>query len=222
MGKLPALTRSLGYEFADQALLELALTHKSLGSRNYERLEFLGDSLLGFSVADYLYRRFNTSSEGKLSRMRSSVVRRETLAEVARRLELGKYIQMGEGELKSGGYQRDSILADTLEALIGAVYLDGGTVPATKLIHRHFEPVLEALNTGTNYKDAKSLLQEALQAKGLALPRYEVVETEGSAHRQTFVVECTIDETGKSARAAGTSRREAEQSAALALLGLLA
>jgi ribonuclease-3 len=222
MGELPALTRSLGYDFADQALLELALTHKSRGSRNYERLEFLGDSLLGFTVADYLYRRFDTSSEGKLSRMRASVVRRETLAEVARGLELGKYIQMGEGELKSGGYERDSILADTLEALIGAIYLDGGAGPATKLILRHFEPVLEALSTGTNYKDPKSLLQEALQAKGLALPRYEVVETAGSAHRQTFVVECRIDETGESARATGASRREAEQSAASILLELLA
>ena len=204
-----------------QTLLELALTHKSRGSRNYERLEFLGDSLLGFVITDYLYQRFERSSEGKLSRMRASVVRRETLAGLARALDLGKYLQLGEGELKSGGHERDSILADSVEALIGAVYLDGGTNPATELILRIFKPVLRNLDPDTSYKDAKSRLQEMLQARGLALPHYEVVETSGSDHKQTFVVECRLDEIGRSQRASGASRREAEQSAASALLETL-
>ena len=221
MSGLEPLSRALGYEFTDQSLLERALTHKSRGANNYERLEFLGDSLLGYVVADNLYHRFGSNAEGKLSRMRAAIVRRETLAGVARTLELGNYLNLGEGELKSGGYDRDSILADSLEAIIAAVYLDGGSGKAANFILRHFDAALKGLSPGTNYKDAKSLLQEALQARGLALPKYQIVETAGRAHERTFVVECSVEETGQSLRASGLSRREAEQAAALALLELL-
>jgi ribonuclease-3 len=212
------LIRSLGHQFSDIELLDVALTHKSKGARNYERMEFLGDSLLGFVIADYLYHHFDGSDEGKLSRMRASVVRQETLATVARSLELGLALKLGEGELKSGGFERDSILSDVLEAIIGAIYLDGGFEPASSFVLRHFEPILRELDPATNYKDAKSRLQETLQARGLEFPAYEVVETTGGGHEQTFVVECSVNDLGKCLRASGPTRRAAEQTAAMALL----
>jgi ribonuclease-3 len=218
MAALEPLSRALRYDFTDTSLLERALTHKSRGSGNYERLEFLGDSLLGYVIADHLYRRFEGTSEGKLSRMRAAIVRGETLAEVARTLDLGKYLYLGEGEMKSGGFNRDSILADSLEAIIGAVYLDGGAEEAAEFILHHFGDVLKDLSPGANYKDAKSRLQEAIQARGLALPQYRIVETAGNAHEQTFLVECIVEEIGQSQRATGSSRREAEQAAASAFL----
>ncbi len=212
--------RKLDYEFADKSLLTLALTHRSKGSTNYERLEFLGDSILGFVVADWLYHHYPKLAEGKLSRMRSSLVRKETLAIVARELEMSKFLILGEGELKSGGFNRDSILADTVESIIGALYLDAGFEVASRFIHTNFKGLFDAISEQSTFKDAKSKLQEAMQKQGYALPNYEIVETLGEQHEQVFTVECTLQELRLSSHATALSRRSAEQSAAEQVLGL--
>jgi len=212
--------RKLDYEFADKSLLTLALTHRSKGSTNYERLEFLGDSILGFVVADWLYHHYPKLAEGKLSRMRSSLVRKETLAIVARELEMSKFLILGEGELKSGGFNRDSILADTVESIIGALYLDAGFEVASRFIHTNFKGLFDAISEQSTFKDAKSKLQEAMQKQGYALPNYEIVETLGEQHEQVFTVKCTLQELRLSSHATALSRRSAEQSAAEQVLGL--
>lgn len=214
MDELATLQSRLGYEFRDNNLLRRALTHRSKGPDNNERLEFLGDSILGFIVAEWLYERFPNVAEGKLSRMRSAVVRKETLTKIARALSIQNTLTLGEGELRSGGHNRDSILADAMEALIGAVYLDSGIEKSREIVTRHFEGVLCALKPESVYKDAKSVLQEYLQQRSLPLPIYEVVQIEGEPHRQVFQVACTVEGIEQPFIAVGSSRRSAEQLAA--------
>jgi len=215
------LERALELKFSDPGLLEQALTHRSRSPANYERLEFLGDSVLGFVVAEDLYHRFPDIPEGKLSRMRSYVVRKETLARVARAMALQEMLQLGEGELKSGGFNRDSILADSLEAIIGAVYLDQGMEAARSFIRRFFEEVLGSLTLDTVYKDSKSRLQEYLQQRGQPVPRYEIVSVAGEPHDQTFEVACQVSLAPEPFRGTGSSRRSAEQRAAKRALDAL-
>lgn len=215
------LEKAFDLQFSNPGLLEQALTHRSRSHRNYERLEFLGDSVLGFVVAEDLYHRFPGSSEGKLSRMRSYVVRQETLAWIARDMALQELLQLGEGELKSGGFNRDSILSDCLEAIIGAVYLDQGMDTARSFIHRFFEDVLASLTVDTVYKDSKSRLQEYLQKRGEPVPDYEIVSVSGEPHDQTFEVACRVALAPEPFRGAGASRRSAEQRAAQRALDFL-
>ena len=220
MDKLTALMRRLEYDFNDPNLLELALTHRSKGAQNYERLEFLGDGLLGFVIADWLYQEYPKLAEGKLSRMRSRLVRRESLAEIARTLDLSNYLILGEGELKSGGFNRDSILSDAVESIIGAIYLDSDLSQAHQFIRSKFNEHFEKLSEDSTFKDAKSKLQEYMQKKGLTLPQYENIETSGQQHMQTFTVECSCVSAGKTLATAG-SRRLAEQKSASMMLEIL-
>ncbi len=220
--KDPALlARAIGVEFDDPAWLTLALRHRSAGSQNNERLEFLGDSILNFVVAEQLFQRRPQSSEGALSRLRASVVREETLAEVARALSLGDYLVLGSGELKSGGYRRSSILADAVEAIIGAVFLDRGFDVARDLVIRLFQDILVNLPEAAKLKDAKTRLQEYLQGMRRDLPSYEVVDVQGQAHKQVFEVVCRVTDPGMETTARGSSRRKAEQAAAEKMLGSL-
>ena len=216
--KLAALMRKIDYQFKDEKLLSLAMTHRSKGARNYERLEFLGDSILGFVVAEFLFHKFPHLAEGKLSRMRSSLVRKETLAVVARELDMSNYLILGEGELKSGGFNRDSILADTVESLIGALYLDADFSVASEFIHTHFSAQFENISEESTFKDAKSRLQEAMQKRGMRLPTYTIVETMGEQHNQRFTVECVLDDMPIRSQATARSRRLAEQKAAADVL----
>lgn len=211
----------IDHEFSEPRLLAEALTHRSYSQRNYERLEFLGDAVLSFVIAAELYHQRPDDDEGSLSRLRSRVVRGESLARVARGLKLGDHLQMGEGELKSGGYLRDSVLADALEAILGAVYLDGGYEAAARVIRDVFGPVVAALPDAESLKDPKTRLQEWLQARGRPLPEYELVREEGAEHAKRFHVRCRLQDAGFQAEAEGTSRRKAEQSAADAVLGSL-
>lgn len=208
------LAKSLGYRFEDPGLLEAAVTHRSAGSRNNERLEFLGDAVLGHVVAEWLYEAFPAASEGQLSRLRATLVKRETLAEIARALELGDYLRLGSGELKSGGFRRDSILADALEAILGGILLDGGFDICRACIHRLFSAHFERLSLVDELKDPKTRLQEYLQARKLALPVYAMKKVSGKAHHQRFVVECRIDALSAAVTGSGGSRRKAEQAAA--------
>lgn len=214
MNELAALQARLGHQFKNDALLRLALTHRSKGSENNERLEFLGDSILGFIVAETLFHKFPDVAEGKLSRMRSAVVRKETLTKVARELGIPEALNLGEGELKSGGFNRNSILSDAMEALIGAVYLDSGLTSTKQLIMRHFKQALDGLTATSVYKDPKSILQEYLQQRSLALPTYEIIKIEGEPHRQVFQVACRVEGYDQPFIAAGASKQSAEQSAA--------
>jgi ribonuclease-3 len=214
------LQARLGYAFRDADLLQRALSHRSVGARNNERLEFLGDAILGFEVADRLYHGVDEANEGQLSRMRAHLVKRETLAEIARELQLGDELRLGAGELRSGGQNRDSILADAVEAIIAAVYLDGGLDQARALIGRLLGPRLAAPAPSIQHKDAKTRLQEYLQSLGRALPTYEVLEIRGEQHSQMFCVRCRtglVEDT----EGEGSSRRKAEQSAAAAMLARL-
>jgi ribonuclease III len=215
------LEKALDLEFSNPGLLKQALTHRSRSRRNYERLEFLGDAVLGFVVAEDLYYRFPDIPEGKLSRMRSFVVRKETLAKVARDMDLPELLQLGEGELKSGGFNRDSILSDSLEAIIGAVYLDRGLDAVKAFIRRFFEDVLDSLAVDTIYKDSKSRLQEYLQQRGEPVPSYEIVSVSGEPHDQTFEVACLVSLAPEPFRGVGSSRRSAEQRAAQSALKAL-
>jgi ribonuclease-3 len=214
---LPAddFTRKLGYGFKDPQLLRVALTHRSHSTPHNERLEFLGDSVLNCIVADELYRRFPKLTEGELSRARALIVRQQTLFERAEALGLGPLLLLGEGEVRSGGASRPSMLADALEAVIGAVHLDGGFAAARKMVIRILEPALAAADLGTVLgKDAKTQLQEYLQARRIALPRYTIVATHGEAHKQRFSVECAIPQLNIRSQGEGLSRRAAEQDAA--------
>lgn len=203
----------LDYRFRDQELLAQALTHRSLHRKHNERLEFLGDSVLGFVIADSLYRRFPRLPEGDLTRMRARLVRGDTLATVARALDLGGFLRLGEGERKSGGCNRNSILSDALEALLGAVYLDGGFDSAQAVVLKLFAPRLDTIET-ENIKDSKTRLQEILQKLEKPLPVYEVVGQRGKAHAPAFRVQCRIDHADSPFFASGDSRRIAEQIAA--------
>jgi ribonuclease-3 len=217
-----ALERRLGHRFADSVLLEQALTHRSHGAQNNERLEFLGDGVLGCAVAEELYARFPQLPEGKLTRLRASVVREEALAEVAENLGLAEYVRLGEGELSSGAPPRASIIADTLEAVFGAIFLDGGYEAARKSVLLAIRPLIERIDPEQPAKDAKTQLQEILQSRRQPLPEYRVVAVKGAAHRQSFEVECIAAEAGLSATGSGTSRQRAEQDAAAAMLEKLA
>ncbi len=205
---------SIGYRFNDPLLLNQALTHRSAGSHNNERLEFLGDAILGFVIADLLHGRFQEAAEGRLSRARSSLVKGETLAQLARNHELGDCLTLGSGELKSGGHRRDSILAGSLEAVIGAVYLDSDMDTAATLIRRLYEDLLVSLDINAVGKDPKTCLQEYLQGRRQPLPHYEVLAITGKEHNQTFVVQCTVEGLDTSFKGSGPSRRRAEQDAA--------
>lgn len=211
----------LNYRFASPDLLDHALTHKSRAARNNERLEFLGDAVLGCAVADALYHQEQTADEGTLSRMRALLVRRETLAELATAMSLGEQLRLGSGELQSGGHRRSSILADALEALIGAVFVDGGFAEAHALVQRIYAAKLADLPPPESLKDAKTLLQEKLQAESVATPEYAVASETGPEHRRRFVVECRIAEHNLLTRGKGVSRRRAEQAAAAAALQAL-
>jgi ribonuclease III len=195
-------------------LFAAALTHRSAARPHNERLEFLGDAVLNLLVAEHLYHAFPDGDEGDLSRLRARVVSREPLAEVAAGLSLGEVLQLGTGELKSGGFRRQSILADAFEAVCGAVYLDGGLPAARRIVEMLLAPRIAQLPAPSSLKDAKTRLQEYLQSRGLPLPRYEVERTEGEAHDQTFWVVCEVSGLGMQASGQGSSRRRAEQQAA--------
>jgi ribonuclease III len=211
---LAALEERLGYRFTAPALLEQAVTHRSHGVVHNERLEFLGDAVLNCTIAQLLFQKYARLNEGDLSRLRANLVKQSSLAEIAERIELSAYLRLGEGEMKSGGFRRPSILADTMEAIFGAVLVDGGFEAGSGVIARLFEPVLKHVDPKTLGKDAKTLLQEYLQGKRLPLPVYTVVETRGAAHNQEFEVECAIPKLEISVRGNGRSRRAAEQTAA--------
>jgi ribonuclease-3 len=212
----------LGYELQDAGLFAAALTHRSAARPNNERLEFLGDAVLNLVVAEYLFRLFPQADEGDLSRLRARVVSSEPLAEIAAQLELGEVLQLGSGELKSGGFRRRSILADALEAVCGALFLDGGLDAARRVIVAVFESRIAMLPAPATLKDPKTRLQEYLQSEGLPLPRYEVERTEGEAHAQTFWVSCEVESLGLRSGGSGPSRRRAEQEAAERVLAEIA
>ncbi len=211
----------LGYEPRDPALFRAALTHRSASGPNNERLEFLGDAVLSLVVASHLYVAFPEAAEGQLSRLRARIVSQEPLAEIAASLGLGEALRLGSGELKSGGFRRQSILADALEAVCGAVFLDGGLPAAEPVIGRLFGPRLASLPEPVDLKDAKTRLQEFLQSRGLALPRYSVERIEGEPHPQTFEVRGDVAARGLTAEGTGSSRRRAEQEAAERMLAAI-
>jgi ribonuclease-3 len=215
---LTALQQRLQHQFANISLLSRALTHRSFSADHYERLEFLGDSVLGLAISDLLYTRLGSLPEGDLSRVRANLVRQETLHELALKLGLPDVLKLGEGEMRSGGPKRASILADALEAIIGAVYLDAGFSTAQALVHRLFEAVEINPHMQAIGKDAKTELQEWLQGRKMKVPVYTVVGTTGAAHKQSFDVECEVPELRLSERGIGGSRRAGEQAAAAAML----
>jgi ribonuclease-3 len=229
LGTVPAadwVRRALHYEPRDTELFEQALRHRSATRNHNERLEFLGDAVLNLIVARHLYRQYADADEGALSRLRAAVVNGEALARVAVSLDLGPALVLGAGELKSGGYRRESILADALEAVCGALYLEAGLEVTEQVFLRALAPALGAVegaaaSAAADQKDAKTRLQEWLQGRGLALPRYQVVEIAGESHAQTFRVHCALDALNKSAEGEGPSRRRAEQAAAQLLLAQL-
>jgi len=208
------LSKSLGYEFSDSALLELALTHRSFGNHNNERLEFLGDSLVNMIIAEALYRQLPKAREGQLSRLRANLVKGSTLAELGKGFGLGDYLRLGSGELKSGGYRRESILADVVESIIGAIYLDANFDTCKQCVLRWYESRLQSPELATVKKDPKTQLQEFLQKQKEALPEYEVVNIQGADHNQTFKVTCQINLLDDKTEGSGSSRRLAEQQAA--------
>ena len=218
---LAEIERRLGHRFSNPDLARQALTHRSFGAPHNERLEFLGDSLLNCAVATLLYERFPQLPEGDLSRLRAALVNQSSLSDVASKLGLGERLRLGEGELKSGGFRRPSILADSLEALLGAVFLDAGFEATKDAVGHLLSEKLERAGNAPVDKDPKTALQEHLQGRGLALPRYAVQKTEGEAHDQTFTVECRVDDLGVAATGKGASRRAAEQAAAEGVLSQL-
>lgn len=212
------LAERFGVALSDPGLLARALTHRSHGPANNERLEYLGDAVLSFVVAEMLFLRFPDASEGELSRFRASLVSGEALATTAASLGLGELIRLGEGEMKSGGHRRATILADALEALVGAVYLDQGIDAARRVAERLFAAAIDALPSASELKDPKTRLQEWLQGRGHALPDYTVLEVSGEPHDQRFRVRCDVPALTLSAVAEGSSRRRAEQDAAQRIL----
>ena len=208
------LQRKLGYTFHHQELLQQALTHRSASSKHNERLEFLGDSILSFVIANALYHRFPRVDESDMSRMRATLVRGNTLAEIAREFELGECLRLGPGELKSGGFRRESILADTVEALIGGVFLDSDIQNVERLILSWYQTRLDEISPGDKQKDPKTRLQEYLQGRHLPLPSYLVVQVRGEAHDQEFTIHCQVSGLSEPVVGTGSSRRKAEQAAA--------
>ncbi|QNM95576.1 ribonuclease III [Chitinimonas koreensis] len=208
------LEAALDHRFRREAWLRQALTHRSYGVPHNERLEFLGDSILNATVARMLFDAFPDCSEGELSRLRASLVKKETLAELAQNLQLSGFLRLGDGEARSGGYQRPSILADTLEALFAAICLDSDYDTAARAVARLMAPLIAAIDPETHGKDSKTQLQEWLQARRLALPQYTILQQRGEAHDQFFVVECRIEPLGLVTQGEGASRRAAEQQAA--------
>lgn len=215
------LSLKLQYDFQDPAFLKVALTHRSKGSDNNERLEFLGDAVVNFVIAEILYQMFPRATEGELSRWRATLVNRDALAGLAKDFDLGRYLFLGPGELRSGGSERQSILSCAMEAIIGAVYLDGGFEAARAKINDWYEPLLQSLSSASSHKDPKTLLQEYLQGRRLALPVYKVEEITGEAHQQIFNVSCRVEGLPEYTLGKGTSRRRGEQEAAQAMLLLL-
>lgn len=221
MSNLEKLYARLNHRFRDPTLLEMALTHRSYGAENNERLEFLGDSILNFCIADRLFQQFKAAPEGDLSRLRAAMVKGETLAEIARELELGRNLRLGEGEQRSGGSERDSILADAVEAIIGAIYLDAGMDAACREIIALYEKRLAQVSLSTTGKDPKTRLQEHLQAQGKPLPQYKVIQISGEAHAQKFTVSCKVVLSTQATIASASSRRTAEKLSAEKMLALL-
>ena len=199
----------------------MALTHRSYSARNNERMEFLGDAILGFVIAEQLYQRFPSAAEGELSRLRASLVNQSSLAELARKHQMGSYLLLGSGELKSGGFRRDSILSDALEAVVAALYIDQGMVACQQWIVQLFKEKLDNLSLNNWQKDPKTQLQELMQAKRIDLPDYELISMTGLAHEQTFKVRCTVPLTTSTTNGIGISRKKAEQAAAEQMLQLL-
>lgn len=208
------LSQRIGHRFTDSALAEQALTHRSFGGHHNERLEFLGDAMVNFIIAEALFQRFPATREGDLTRMRASLIRGQTLAEIAREFELGELIRLGSGEMKSGGHRRESILADVLEAIIAAIYLDAGLDVCRERVLEWYGTRLQQVAPGEVNKDAKSRLQEWLQGRGKALPVYQLSATHGEAHDQLFDISCTIPSVSQTFTGSGSSRRIAEQIAA--------
>ncbi|MBS3963790.1 MAG: ribonuclease III [Methylomonas sp.] len=219
--KSDVLARKLGLSFNDPGLLKVALTHRSAGAGNNERLEYLGDSVLGFVIAEALFQRFPAAGEGVLSRLRASLVNQNSLAELARDCHIGDYLILGAGELKSGGFRRESILSDALEAIMGALLLDQGVQACRDWILTLFDGKLQALRIDNWDKDPKTRLQELMQAQRQPLPIYELLATSGDEHAQLFDVECRVDACPQTTRGSGVSRKKAEQMAAEAMLNLL-
>jgi ribonuclease-3 len=213
-----SLYQGLGYRFRQSQQLAEALTHRSAGSPNNERLEFLGDALLGWVIAEALCRLHPQASEGELTRLRANLVRESTLAEIAQSLRLGEHLELGPGERRSGGFRRQSILADTLEAVLAAIYLDGGLDAVQSVVLQLYRGHLEQLPDAESLKDAKTRLQEFLQGRGLPLPAYDVIEITGHAHAQQFRVRCAVPGAAQHTEGSGASRRQAEQMAAARLL----
>ena len=218
---LRCLAQALGHEFRSPALLQQALTHRSTTAENNERLEFLGDALLDFVIAEALWARFPRASEGHLTRRRATLVKKESLAELARALRLGDYLYLGSGEVRTGGHTRESILADALEAVFAAVYLDQGFAAARRVILACYRGLLEDLVGEEPLKDPKTRLQEWLQADKRPLPLYEVLEIAGSPHEQSFLVRCSLTDSAQETQGQGRSRRGAEQQAAAQMLEVL-
>lgn len=218
---LTRLSQLLDYRFSSQSLFEQALSHRSYSRNHNERLEFLGDAILNCTIAQALYEKFPNAREGQLSRLRAHLVKGDTLADIGREFELGDFLKLGTGELKSGGFRRDSILADTVEALIGAISLDADLPTAQRTLLRWFATRLNSLDLTENIKDSKTRLQELLQAQRLPLPAYEVVSVEGEPHKQHFVVHCSVSSLAQPLSGEGTSRRMAEQNSAQAVLAAL-
>ena len=212
--QLKTLEKSIKYKFKDISLLELAMTHRSHSGKNNERLEFLGDSILNFIVADLLFQKFTDLDEGDLSRLRSQLVKEEPLSKLGNSLNIGDFLNLGVGELKSSGWRRPSILADAFEALIGAIFIDGGMKAAHKFVEDSFNELIEKINPKEIHKDPKTILQEFLQAQKVPLPIYEVIKVEGEAHNQLFSVSCSVSKFDVKAEGGGRSRKIAEQAAA--------
>jgi ribonuclease-3 len=217
-GALEWLQRFLGYRFVDEALMAAALTHRSAGSGHNERLEFLGDSVVNCAVARLLYRAFPRADEGELSRRRASLVSGDTLAQIAAEIGLGDYLKLGSGEQKTGGFRRASILADTLEAVFGAIFIEAGFEPAAAAVAQLIEPRLVSPAPAESLKDPKTRLQELLQARGLPVPVYSLISVAGEPHEQQFNMRCEVEALGLGAVGEGASRRRAEQQAAENLL----
>lgn len=216
------LCAALDYQFTQPVLLRQAMTHRSFGTPNNERFEFIGDSILNYTVARMLYDRFPAQTEGELSRLRANLVNQNTLAEIAQELMLGDYLYLGEGELKSGGFNRPSILADALEATFAAVSFDADFAAAERVVRGLYQARIASIDPTKHAKDAKTRLQEALQAHKLALPKYRILEQNGEAHEQWFRVRCDLGEMAIESTGEGGSRRAAEQQAAEQALDLLA
>jgi len=219
--KYHRLIASINYQFAEESLLEQALSHRSFSRKNNERLEFLGDAILNCTIAQALFEQFPNAKEGQMSRLRAHLVKGDTLAEIGREFNLGDFLKLGSGELKSGGFRRDSILADAVEAIIGAISIDADLLTAQKVLLTWYEERIAGLDLKENIKDSKTKLQEFLQARRMPLPEYEVTQITGEAHKQQFIVQCSVESKSDTFKGVGSSRRMAEQEAAQAALKAL-